>query len=554
MKQGISLSDGVLKADINGEGLITGLFPFSEKENIAWREGFGGIGYTLRGDKVETERAFSPFFRRSCAYDRVRVEDGFAVCESDSCGAVTRYSVKNGEVYIDSYTNKPEIAMFALSLDFNFLGKKNGTCKGQLLPSSPYTSDNGEIMYCIMPVIDRGFLVCSSLLPGATWQIDYSPYSYGHFIEGFKVIASPPEIYGEREAKHVSVKLSFCKTVFECYEKISETFSVPLILPSVTGSFSQELSVRVLGKWDKAEISLGDKKTVVKGDTDTMKIPRLGYGRHRITPFLSGKAGLDCEVWFGEDIDRLFKKSCAAQREPYHGDDNLCEGMMWCYSLICYMNRTGDRSFLPKVRDSLKTVMCEDGRAPVKRLSIVPYSVDGAPPYHIYKSQRVQEQLSGASMLLEMYKLCGEEKYLDFAVRAAKCIVERYQNGDGAIFAENDYTTVCAPVITFVDIAVFFKERDGAAYRYFASAAKKATEHLLRRGFHFPTEGLENDITDEEMEEGSVSCTALSLLYYCRFIEKKQEYIDFAKEILRFHDNWICYTPDVKMYRSTTLC
>ena len=53
------------------------------------------------------------------------------------------------------------------------------------------------------------------------------------------------------------------------------------------------------------------------------------------------------------------------------------------------------------------------------------------------------------------------------------------------------------------------------------------------------------------MEDGSISCTALSLLYYCAKIERKEEYIVKAKEILDIHESWVINTPIAPMYRSS---
>lgn len=37
-------------------------------------------------------------------------------------------------------------------------------------------------------------------------------------------------------------------------------------------------------------------------------------------PYKDGEAGLDMVIWFGEDMDCLFEKSCDTIRKPYHCD------------------------------------------------------------------------------------------------------------------------------------------------------------------------------------------------------------------------------------------
>ena len=53
------------------------------------------------------------------------------------------------------------------------------------------------------------------------------------------------------------------------------------------------------------------------------------------------------------------------------------------------------------------------------------------------------------------------------------------------------------------------------------------------------------------MEDGSISCAALSLLYYCKNIERKESYIEKAKEILDIHENWVMKAPICQMHGST---
>lgn len=53
------------------------------------------------------------------------------------------------------------------------------------------------------------------------------------------------------------------------------------------------------------------------------------------------------------------------------------------------------------------------------------------------------------------------------------------------------------------------------------------------------------------MEEGSISCTALSLLYYCRNVRREKRYLEKAKEILDLHENWVIETPICQMKCST---
>lgn len=534
------------------KGLVCALRSPLGAYNLADERGFGGVRYTLKEDDARTDVPFTAYVDRLAAYDRIALEGTQARCENTTLGICTVFQVEGDALHIRSHAENERLSQFGLDLNFNFLGKKNGGYLGQLLPSSPYTSRDGRWTYFILPVVEAGFCAVVSRTPNVLWKLDYSPDCWGHYINGFQMMSSPDRLYGAEGPKQLELEIVFARTQEECFEKIQQILGLPMIVPRITGAFAEELTVDVLGQADSIRVICGQREETVFPHAGRAVVHRLGYGRHELVPCAGGQSGLDVQVWFGEEVKALFEKSCDTITGFKHGDDNLCEGMIWCWSMLCYMNLYGERKYLPKVREAMKIVLC-DGVEPRPRQSIVPYALDGKPPYHICQSDRVQEQFFGVSLLLEMYRLTGEEEYLDFAVNAAKTVLDTYQRADGGIFrhAGSDYTTVCAPIIPIVDLALVFRERDRALYDRFADAAKRMADYLVRRDLHFPTEGAVSDLHDEEMEEGSISCTALSVLYYCRYIERKQEYIDFAGKILKLHDDWVIRTPDVRLYRST---
>ena len=85
---------------------------------------------------------------------------------------------------------------------------------------------------------------------------------------------------------------------------------------------------------------------------------------------------------------------------------------------------------------------------------------------------------------------------------------------------------------------------------YYA-AAEKMAKHVYDRGIFFPTETLIQDEAEPFIEEGSMSCSALTLLYFCAKVERKEEYIARAKEILDMHDNWVVKTDKAPMFFSS---
>ncbi len=532
------------------DGLICGLYSGLGAYNLADLNGMGGICYTQKGDDIRTERPFTPYKERFASYDSVIMEKNRVRCRNEKLSVETIYSLKHDLLTIESHTDNPEISQFGIDLNLNFLSKKNGTYVGQLLPSSPYTSRDGDKMYCIMPVIACGFCIVMAKGECRAWRIHYSEYSYGHFIQRFQMLSALDERYGTGGSGTVTLEIAFADTIAECYRKIQESYGCPMLYSEITGTFGRYIDVKLLGEADYVTVLYEERERELPVTGDTVRAAFPGYGLCRVVPYKDGRPGLDLVLWFGEDMDRLFEKSCETVRKPYHNDVNLCEGMTWCWALLSYMATHNSDRYRSKVEEAIRIVMGE-GERPIPGNTIVPYPVDGFPAYHVYQSRRIQEQFFGISILTEQYKMTGEKRYLDFAVRSAETMIESYQQENGAFVQHSDYTTVCAPVIAIIDLARQLRNVDQGRVKYFSESAARAVRYLMERGLHFPTEGIVSGQNDEEMEEGSISCTALSLLYYCRYIEYVEEYVIFAEKVLRLHDWWRCYTPDVRLYMST---
>ena len=95
------------------------------------------------------------------------------------------------------------------------------------------------------------------------------------------------------------------------------------------------------------------------------------------------------------------------------------------------------------------------------------------------------------------------------------------------------------------------KDKDFNLYQKYLNASNKLAEHVYQRGLNFPTETLIGDEHEAEMEDGSISCSALTLLYYSTHIERNEAYIKKAKEILSLHEAWVVQTPLCNTYRSS---
>ncbi len=537
-------------------GVITQLICKADetKTNLIRPNGrMGSVGYTTVDDditKMKDDTLDSPYACRINSYSGTKRVNGRIVCTDEENGIETSYWLEN-ELIIESHSFNNNISMFAINLDFNFMGFKGTRYTRQLLPTSPYTSDDGRFTYCIMTRPCGGFAVAVSEAHCEGWKIDYN---YQHYIEGFQIISDFDKVYKKTANKYIKVRIFFCQSIGEAYERIGKIFDAPYAVNILSGGFGEAV-IKLSGGSDSVRIiSPSGKQKILALSDGVHKINLNEYGLHTVYAYRGKTQGLNTTVWYGGGDDILFKKSMDSIRRPYHSDYNLCEGGMFLWAMLVYMRRYSNRDYETITRHELDIIMGENGNN-VPRRTILAYKTE-YPAYHISGSDRIQEQFTGISILLEAYKVFGEEKYLEHAVLSLEELAYNRIDKCGRIWCTcggecTDYTTVCAPVITIADMTLFLEKRGDKRSQIFRKICVKIADYLVQRGFDFPTEGAVRQDKDREYEDGSISCTALSVLYVCQKIEYKQMYVDFAKEILELHNAWTIYTPDARMYQST---
>ncbi len=529
-----------IKAVIDENGILKELYDLEGgQSNLVDINGHTGAAlFTLKTDSI-TELpcdGLSPYAERM----------------SEDDGSITRstsYELNDKGLTINLSAKSENISAFGLMLDLQFLDKKGEEVYDQLLPTSPYTSEDGRFMYCIFTRPNGRFAVAVARTPAVGWKLKYSPYQCGHYIFNLQFMSSFDRYYGETGIHEMSVTLNVASTVEEAYRLIGDICEVPYAIPVISGGFDGLSVIEVSDGADALEIKDpdGEIRTLpVTNSVMTVAIPK--FGKSFITPIKKGVKGINAVVWNGKDFDRAMSMTAASQKEPYHGDHNLCEGGFFMWNYIRYMMKKGSHEYDEIVRRELKTVTAQT-EPYVHRKTIAP-SQDGYAPYHIFNSNRIQEQFTGVSILLEAYKLYKDQIYIDFAVKALNELIDNWITPEGMITNGVDYTTVTCPVLTIVDMALFFKDKDKALYGKYADTAVRVADHVVRRGFDFPTEGAKSE-QKMQTEDGSISCSALTVFYVAKFIKRKPEYIEFGERVLKLHEAWKIYAPDVRMYCSS---
>lgn len=522
------ISDGINNADPNGAT--------------------GSVGFTLMSDNIKdgtTKKDCSLYTDTTSCYDFSERYENEIICRDSKNAIETRYIIGDNILTVTSRTDNYEISQFAINLDLNFL-EKDTDYKSQLLPTSPYKSSDGKHFYYILTRPDGKVMTVLSEKPCDGFRIYYSPYKAGHYILRLQIMASFDRAFGGSGYKDIELKIFWSENIGAAFERISQIYDLPLFKLKKSGVFDGYAQAELVGKCDRYILTAPDgteEEFTPCGKIENIKLNTFGF--YTITPFVNEKQGLDAVLWCGKDDKKLFDKCTGAIKKPYHNDDNLCEGGCFLWSMLCNMRVGNHRKYDDAAKYELGIIMGKNGER-VQRKTIVPERTEYA-PYHICGSNRIQEQFFGVSILLEAYKTYNDKKYLDYAEYALDELLDNWFS-DGMIYNGEDYTTVCAPVIAIADMANA-TENPQKKKRYHDSCIAVA-EYLLRRGINFPTEGTGAN-GKREFEDGSISCTALSVLYVCANIHYDERYISFARDILELHKAWTIYTPDARMYGSS---
>ena len=533
---------------------------------------FGYLAYTLKSENINEQLhpGSMPFTEKHIGY-----EDGFV---NEQFGTKLLIEKSRNGFVLDLTCCGDDVDGAGLFLPFNFISRKNGFWQQQFTISSPYHSKDYKhhLFYLARPDGNGVACIVENEIP--CYMINYSPYQGGHFIRGITFWSQLDKAYGrpEQENKRVRVHILPVSGYEESIRIGCEIWQCSALYYEKSSAYQGEkFHFNTIGQVDYIEVvSPSGKKEIVK---EPIFIPQE-YGFYQAIPYTAGKPGLDCVVFCMDSLTKMHERATKIiEQDPtvligkttdgkdiyepnhltYRGykDFNLCEHCMWAWSALKYLQMDGSDSRIHRDVQNLLNIMDPDNNVKQPRCS---YDPDDH--YNTCGDYRIQEPFNGVNMLLDAYKLYGDSKYLSLAKTALRAKLEVDQLDDGGVYRysgrgedrhREDYTTVTFMVLPVADMAVLLKEKNDPDWEFFANAATRMADHMVSRGMDFPTEGGGDPEVNVEVEEGSMSCTALTVLYVYAKVNKKQEYLDFASKVLDFHDSYSVYTPHPCMFRSS---
>ncbi len=483
----------------------------------------------------------------------------------DTKTTLTVSSFDNGLTF-NMETELDTVSELGINLPLNFMGKLNGgSWQNQYLFNSPYMAKDKGIVYFYLTSPSKNNLLIAVFGQADGWKMDYSPYCWGHFFVNLKLLASYDRAYGTG-SKNRTLKFAILPVddFASCLDALNKLYEVPFMDYDISGGeLGTEITLLPYGKIDTViEEYKGEKRELEFTGKYTVTYEKEAT----LTPVCKGTAGAPVTVYGYKSLYSLYKKSMESVDLDIikkHTDGNLCEHQCWASATLRFLMKYKDKlndaeiSVLEnKVMSLLNVITEENEDKAIEHRTILNKPHQDYPAYNVYKSRRVQELFFGITILLDAYKYFKAEKYLIYAKGAMECLLSHYQKEDGRIEVDwgnskEDYTTVCCPMIPIVDMGLYLQDTDKAFSQRCLNAATKMAEFLYNRGLSFPTEGGKSSLTEEEMEDGSISCTALCLLYYCKYVSCEDEYIKKAKEILDIHNSWVIKAPICQMHGSS---
>ncbi|MBO5110974.1 MAG: hypothetical protein J6D21_09690 [Clostridia bacterium] len=457
------------------------------------------------------------------------------------------------------------LSEYGINLPFNFMGKRNGGgWRRQFLFNSPYQSPDGSILYSYL-IKPNGQNLVVAVKNAAGWKMDYSPYLWAHYFINLKLLASFDRAYGQADRpKELTFALLPVSDFAEALHKLSRWFDRPFLDYSVGGgAVGSTVRLMPYGQPDELILRRGEAETALSYN-DTYVL--TDEGEVELIPVKSGRRGAGITLYGYASLPELYKKSVLRVDLDVirrNTDGNLCEHQCWCAATLRFLSRYGAKltegerlSLESKTRVLLDVITETNISKAIPHQTIFYLPHEGLPAYNVFHSRRVQELFFGITILLDAYRYYGDEIYYRYAVGATDTLLDHYQGADGRLEIDwgnhrEDYTTVCCAMIPLADMARFMEGRDEARAIRYREAADRMAKYLYHRGMKFPTEGGVAKEAEEEMEEGSIACTALALLYYCKNIQRVDAYLAKAKEILDVHESWIIHTPICQMHGST---
>lgn len=481
-----------------------------------------------------------------------------------------------------------------MELDFNFLDLQNGTdWKYQCMPKIIDVDESLQYAFFVFSTGDDRYLALVVNAPLTAFRIKYS-YP-GHRMVGFQLLSQADDVVTDgrltlRPVKKLSFSMFFGNSCRDCLGKIAEELGLCIAMPTVSGGFpGSEIPIDFIGKRERFLIEQPDGRKIE--DTEFLVLEQEGV--YQLKTFSALGYEHVSRVLCHTEWEEIYDKVNRFYRDHFQDESGAFYRIIWSDSLqpedsvnyegtafgnpemigSCRSGEFGGFAAWAMIKNQLlfgkKMEFTESIRKYIENWALNrghennPYCSTiykmhqeflgrEYGPYHLYQEYNYpQHEIFFLEELIDYYKLSKDDDILRDAIGLAKHFMNEHIQEDGMIVCENhpgkivDYSTVHAEVCGFIRLAELLIEKDREEACVFLKQAEKIANHVCERGLDFPTEG------EACTEDGSMTCSAITLLWAYLRIKPKMEYLKTAEEILQYHRMLVMDGADCRMRNSS---
>lgn len=480
-----------------------------------------------------------------------------------------------------------------IHMDWNFFDSPGDVWQNQCMPHILYTDPDYTYAYLVFATPKKQYAALT-LRGFCAWRICYS-YA-GHQMRGFQILTQADDVRTDGKASlqpktDTEIHLFFSNSEEECLSFIASDLGIAIAYPAISGGMpGAKIPVCVLGTAQTMQVTMPDgtadkldKGCVVLSDTGIYELTTISDNGLRHTS----------RVLCHESWEHLFDKVNAFYREHFQDESGAFYRAVWADTLTpnggvtlegtafgnvnsLYSCRSGEfggfagwammkncllfgrkKELMPSITQYIYNWALNRGH------ESNPYngSISKAPlnylgrqygPYHLFHEINVQQhEAFFMEQLVDFFRLTRDKSVLDDAVRLAEHFICEHMN-DGMVVCQNmpesdgtDYSTVHAPICGLIKLAQIIEDEQPEKAHWLRQHAEALADHVYRRGFTFPTEG------EPCTEDGSVSCSAITLLWAYRWLTPKPEYLQLARALIEQHDALVLRGADCRQKNSS---
>lgn len=486
-----------------------------------------------------------------------------------------------------------------VELDLHFLDLPTGVpWTEQALPVVLYTADDYSYAYFIWQRRADDYLVLAVDSPFAAWRLKYD--YRGRRILGFQVLSQADDVVPHDSTRLPMVdalrtKIAFAASLPECYRRVGDLLGVALIGQTISGGVVGG-SVPLFPIGAVVSVTVRDPAGATSPlafDADTTHLPLSVPGFYAVTATSETGRRHTSRVLCHEGWETIYRRCNDFSRRHFQHENGAFSRAIDRQSLspVGFRTSSGIAYGDPQATDRTSCRTGEFGGfagwAMIKQLLLFgddppiaasavryirhwalnegheaqpyPGTVYKQPAehrgrrysaYHLYQQvNHVQYEVFLLDQLVDYYRLTRDAGILDDAIALAEHFICDHIAPDGTVFSQKtpddhaqDYSTVDLPGVALLTLGCLLRDEGDARDQTFLDWAERIADHLVRRGAAvFPTEG------EQTTEDGSIACTAFTLLDAYLRLTPKPAYLRLGRHLLDLHDTLMLKGLDCRM-------